>query len=221
MSVGQVRTLVQRGAVTGEPTIRNDDPTLSACTYLGRDDPANDALPVTCVGHRLASDVCAALGRRLPTEAEWELAAGNGTRETTFPWGEGSDVCAHAVVARGRALVPEVLEETSCLDGSFRSTGPVPGGSDKDVTGIGIYNLGGNVSEWVEDRFAPYASPCLGDGSTLEDPVCRTASSDTHVVRGGSWASRPLIARSTSRNGARAATGDPYIGFRCALTLAE
>ena len=71
VSVGAVRSLRTRGELSVEPTRRGaTGERTSTCTYVGPDDDQNDAYPVTCVGRSVAEEVCTALGKQLPTEAE-------------------------------------------------------------------------------------------------------------------------------------------------------
>lgn len=229
VTVGDVRQLVAQGTISGTPTPR--DPSVAslnhACTYYqGADDPQEDKRPVNCVSRTLASEVCHAVGKRLPTEAEWEFAASNRNRETTYSWGEAPDPCAHAIIAIGRTNLT-FAGNASSEDPSCRTEHPVPsvvgplaGGSKGDVTGDGINNLAGNVAEWVSDIVAPYDAPCWQpDKQLLVDPACTKPPADPlpgNDARGGNWAASRLFARSTLR---LAEPPSPYVGFRCAKSL--
>ena len=87
ITVGEARALVAAGLVTGSPVLPNPDPLAAGatCSYLGTSDPTNDAEPLNCLTHDLAAQICEALDRRLPTEAEWEFVAGQRELETPYP----------------------------------------------------------------------------------------------------------------------------------------
>lgn len=179
------------------------------CTYGG----ADPALPLSCVTRSLATAICAAQGKRLPTEAEWEYAAGNTTRESTYPWGTDDDVCNHAVLGRG------FTGPTLCrvaTQGTTLPPGPAPGGAALDVTMLGARNLAGSLSEWVEDTFVPYAGGCWSAASQpLVDPKCKAGSS-FGTARGGNWYELPLGARVVFRRPVDPELPSATIGVRCA-----
>jgi len=221
VTVGEVRALLQSGALDVEPILPDPDPRgpTGTCTYLGTDDPTNDALPVNCVPFGTAVSICQALGRRLPTEAEWEFAAGQRTLESPFPWGSDPEACDLAIVGVGRLEEAYFAETTPCrgqADGQLRPWGMQPGGDPDDVTAQGIRNLGGNVTEFSSDAFEPYGEGCHADlPRPAIDPVC-VANTGRVVARGGSWNSTVRLARSTSRQ--YASGWSPSLGLRCAAS---
>ena len=211
MTVGGMRALAEQ---IGSPVPASPGPD-DMCTYT-TSPGANEDMPVNCVSHQLASAACAALGKRLPTEAEWEWAAGNRTLESPYPWIDGGSPCDEAIVAMGRLQAPpEQDEQFACL--GLEAPGPRPGGSPTDLTQLGLRNLAGNVSEWVADDLAAYADEsCWGASVALRNnPLCSTGSA-TRSLRGGSWSGYAFAARVTWRSGAGAAFTSPRIGFRCA-----
>jgi formylglycine-generating enzyme required for sulfatase activity len=221
VTVADIKALVRSG---GLPPPLQGDPmgaTPPGCTYEGLADPTNDGMPVNCVTWSQASQACALLQKRLPTEAEWEYVASNVGAGTPYPWGSDPDPCTYAVVGRGRPLV-HTPESTECLNSSFGfASGPAAGGDARDVTFLGVMNLGGNMGEWVADAFEPYSSPCWSAGGLLVDPVC-TATSAAPVqrsVRGGSWGSSPLQALAYNRFFASESEVSVGAGFRCALDM--
>lgn len=220
VTVGEARALIAQGAISGSPALPDPDPlgATATCSYLGPDDPTNDALPLNCVNHEVAEQICAALGRRLPTEAQWEFVAGQRELETPYPWGYDDDVCERAIVARGRFNEAYVEETLTCRredDGTLGPWGYLPEGHEGDVTAQGVNNLGGNVAEWVADAFQPFSSDCYGQaGPLVVDPICTTYV-DSFAYRGSGWNGLPADAQSFIRK--RANGQSTNIGLRCVL----
>ncbi len=146
-------------------------------------------LPVTHVSWFDADQYAKWAGKRLPTEAEWEYAARNGSKQNLYPWG---DQWRPNVTAVG---IPNLTKPFAV--GSF--------GIDKNE--LGVYDLAGNVSEWVENNFKSY-----DDGKVYE----------TKVFRGGSFAEREAPAEKITSTYRWYVPADPdfkfkpKIGFRCA-----
>ncbi len=230
LTVGELRQLVLDGTIDSLPLSQDPDPKAKngACTYDG----GNDALPVNCINRDLARAACEAQGKRLPTEAEWEFAAGNRTRETSYSWGEDDDVCAHAVVARGRGVlelnigIPDHEEVDVCRAASSEEVlpwGPVANDAGDDVTDLGLRHMSGNLSEWVADAVADYDDPCWNPGShLLVDPICTvstTTSSNITITRGGRWTMLPFLARVVERNAVSVGNEWLGVGVRCAQSM--
>lgn len=209
MSVGTYRALIGRTGVS-QPVLQNSSAEAEFCTFLGPGVSSADPMPVNCVPWLAASAACASLGKRLPTEAEWQFAAGNRTTQSTYPWGSDTNVCGHAVIARddSSAGFPDCL-----FSGTITlPAGPAASGSSADVTNLGVLNMAGNMAEYVADWFAPYTSACW----TSINPECNVGI--LHSVRGGSWATPPALADVALR----AMPGDgggSELGFRCALSM--
>ena len=129
---------------------------------------------------------------RLPTEAEWEYAAKAGS---------------NAPFSLGDSL--SVLDEYSWYwDNSYKRTWPV---GQKKANTWGIYDIGGNVWEWVHDWYAPYDSVAVSDPKGPLQGVVK-------VYRGGGWNSDARGLRSTDRATAPPDTRQSFIGFRLVRT---
>jgi formylglycine-generating enzyme required for sulfatase activity len=219
-TVGSVRDLVLHRGLP-EPLARdpNFDSDNGPCTYISSTDPTNDTMPANCVMWFIADLACMMLGKRLPTEAEWEYAARNLTQETPYPWGSDANACAYAMVGRGRYLRSEA---TNCEVENGFSIGPVAGGSPLDRTSLGLANLGGNVGEWAQDFFNPYSAPCWNPPRSrlLVDPMCGESNpGGLRSYRGGSWDQVPGSSLGYVRGFSPGSWSDLNVGFRCAVSM--
>jgi formylglycine-generating enzyme required for sulfatase activity len=160
------------------------------------EEPAFADYPVVFVGWAEAERFCRWDHGRLPTEAEWELAArGPAPSTRVFPWGDEPPDCTRANLGG----------EQSCL-GDTDLVGRRPGGASV----WGVMDLAGNVWEWTADWYDPnyYA------GSPERDP--RGPERGTlKVMRGGCWASGADSLRVACRKAELPGTWAPNVGFRC------
>jgi formylglycine-generating enzyme required for sulfatase activity len=155
--------------------------------------------PVVLVSWDEAQTFCEWVGGRLPTEAEWEKAARGGLEGMLYPWGNQAPTCE------------EKAENGAQFDGCGDS--PVPVGSF-GANGYGLYDMAGNVWEWVADIYNNdfYTPLRVENPVSLDDGVYR-------VERGGSWLANVFSLRVANRLGAH---GEKFtyssLGFRCATS---
>jgi formylglycine-generating enzyme required for sulfatase activity len=183
------------------------------------DADVSDDQPATCVSWHDARAYAQWLAKktgkpyRLPSEAEWEYAARAGS-VAEWPWGEqASDGCDFANVydLTGREHYPLGWDPVRCRDGY---AGLAPVGALRP-NAFGLYDLIGNVAEWVDDCYTDSYVGRPKDGrSWFWNGGCRR-----HVVRGGSWASPPSQARSAYRLPTDSTFRAQTLGLRVALDL--
>jgi formylglycine-generating enzyme required for sulfatase activity len=168
--------------------------------------------PINCVTWNQAVAYCAAVGKRLPTEAEWEYAArgGDGRR---YPWGNDrpNETRVNACGDECRALAKRLGSTRVMYEGSdqWEGTAPVrsfPAGQSP----FGAFDMAGNVAEWVADWFGPYTE---ARSSNPRGPQTGTM----RVVRGSAWYEvNPLWVSGLVRGKYGPAASSSILGFRCA-----
>lgn len=135
---------------------------------------------------------------RLPTEAEWEYACRDGGRNIRFPWGQQRPVCRKG--AKNGAKFNDY--------GECDATGTEPVGSYAP-NGLGLYDMSGNVWEWVEDVYDKDAYKKL----PVYNPVFK-GDSILRVERGGSWVYDWKNQRCAQRDYYSYKDGSSVLGFR-------
>ena len=161
---------------------------------------ANPNLPVVNVSYEDAIEFCRWATRkfgttvRLPTEAEWEYAARGGKTHTTYPWGMDSPK-THARYKGNASRGIPMVERTAFA-----------------ANGFGLYNMSGNVSEWVADFYAKDYYQV----SPIKDPA-GPAIGAKRVIRGGSWADGEPELTVTRRGSRDPANRRDDIGFRIVI----
>jgi iron(II)-dependent oxidoreductase len=156
--------------------------------------PLEPRRPVIHVNWHEAQAYCRWARRRLPTEAEWEVAASlaRSGLKFRFPWGDRAPTPDHA------NLDSRVL---GCVGVAGHAAGDSPSGCRQMV---------GNVWEWTADAFAPHPG-------FVPDPYKEYSApwfGDHRVLRGGCWATRGRLLRNTWRNFYRPERRDVFAGFR-------
>ena len=167
------------------------DPTpFQSDERLGLDDH-----PVVGVAYDDAARFCRWIGRRLPTEAEWEYAA-KGTDLRKWPWVGAFD--------------PK--RSNSVQDGDFHGkTAPV-NAYPTGVSPFGVIQMAGNAAEWVADYFHPTYYRTSEDDADPKGPN----SGRERVVRGGSYLDPMHLVRVSARRAKLPTETDNSIGLRCA-----
>ena len=166
---------------------------LQYLSILGRN-PAYfskcELCPVERVTFHQASQYCAKVGKRLPTESEWERAARGGTTGWYY-WGQDH-------------------MDTFAWYGNNAGKRTRPVGT-RDSNHYGLYDMAGNVWEWVQDWY----NPDYYKKSPARNPK-GPGKGTTKVIRGGSWGTPPAKIAHAYRDSREPGTRYINGGFRCA-----
>ncbi len=171
---------------------------VGGCSAPGTDascnwDPVGRAdHPVGCVSWDQANVYCTYVGKRLPSEAEWEKAA-RGATGLVYPWGNSAPDCLKANFG-------------DCLGDSA----PV-GSHTEGNSPYGAEDMAGNLYEWVNDYYAV----AYYESSPSDDPTGPT-SGDNRVMRGGAFGYEIQYMRASNRGANPQTASFSPLGFRCA-----
>ena len=139
---------------------------------------------------------------RLPTEAEWEFAARGGLQSAMYPWGgpytknDRGCFMANFKPMRGDYAVDQALYTVES--------------NAYDPNGYNLYNMAGNVSEWIDSSYEPEAY----EFSSTMNPNVNDIENQIKVVRGGSWKDVKYFLQVSTRDYENANKPRSYIGFR-------
>lgn len=159
--------------------------------------------PVIYLDWLQAQEYCNSRGGRLPTEAEWEYAARGGLEGNSFPWGDDLPVCQDGAANGARFTTLGCEYSDTAAVGSYAPNA------------LGLYDMAGNVMEWVMDWYNEFYYASLIPGQP--DPP-GPLSGSLRVARGGAWDSPAYLLRVAMRYGANPELGAPNLGFRCVLS---
>ena len=179
-------------------------PTCADCPACTSESPYKDGEPVeglknhpvVCITRSEASTYCQSLGMRLPTEAEWEAAAG-GAVSHVYPWGDTWQT------------QKANCDEGVCGDGVAETTDALLGDSSSP---FGLLHSSGNVWEWCADGWSDDYAWCA-DGCT--DPLVDASDNVDGVIRGGGWDSGQASLTVYAREKVPETWNRRNTGFRC------
>ncbi len=163
--------------------------------YYGN--PEYEDYPVIFVQYEEAMTFCEWRQARLPTEAEWEKAARGGLEDMDYPWGNQSPACVPG--APNGANFDRCIPQETWPVGSFAPNG------------YGLYDMAGNVWEWVADWY--------DNGYNPESPTTNPTGPQVggkRVLRGGGWTIIDWYLRVSARLENFPVDAKNNTGFRCA-----
>jgi formylglycine-generating enzyme required for sulfatase activity len=181
-----------------------------------------DAFPVVHVAYDDARAYLAWAGKRLPTEAEWEFAARGGLTGQAYAWGNEFRPAGKWMANTHQGHFPD----RDAGDDGFAGLAPV---AQFPPNGYGLFDVAGNVWEWVGDWYRPdYYAQLAADGGVVSNPQGPVSSFDPaeprvrkRVMRGGSflctdqYCSRYMVG---TRGKGDVDTGTNHLGFRSVIS---
>jgi formylglycine-generating enzyme required for sulfatase activity len=214
--------------------VTNESKPTSQITYNRADSlftviPGKESFPAIEVTWDGADAFARYYGRRLPAEAEWEMAARGNSSEfgertftvviddveqtiqvglgRTYPWGQEPDPSRANYSGSGDPYEAQSRVHSTPVgfyDGSSSGGFQTQDGS----TALGVYDMAGNVSEWCADWYGPYTDP-------HNPPVTGILK----IVRGGNWNKGPYSMQTWRRDNVRPEVPDFSVGFRTVTSL--
>ena len=175
-----------------------------------------DDQPVVFVSWNDAKDFCKWLSRkekrtyRLPTEAEWEMACRGGSVWARYPWGNRLPGDHDCNFGDGNPKLPESL---TTVDDGYKYVSPV---TEFPPNAYGLYDMAGNVMQWVEDRY----DRNYYENSPLEDPTGPKAG-ESRVNKGGNFYASPADGRCAFRGFSGPTMNFWNLGFRVVMEEAQ
>jgi sulfatase modifying factor 1 len=166
--------------------------------------------PVVSVTWYGADVFCRFLGKRLPTEAEWEMAA-RGTDQRIYAWGNTMDSSRANYWDSG-----DPFEDDPTPVGFYNGQNYKGFQTNDSPSFFGVYDMGGNVKEWVSDWYLRDYYSQSPEKNPQGPPF-----GEKKVVRGGGYLFHPDHLRVTFRYAIPPERSASFIGFRCAKSVAK
>jgi formylglycine-generating enzyme required for sulfatase activity len=167
-----------------------------------------EARPIVDVAWDDARAYCGWAGGRLPTEAEWEYAARAGSAAARY--GDLDEIAWYADNSGRQRINSSMINLNLYWKSLNENANGIHEVGQKRANGFGLYDMLGNVWEWVNDRY----DRNYYQNSPSQDPS-GPASATERVLRGGSWGSVPRYERVSQRRGSNAVSMNSFYGFRC------